>query len=261
MDDARSEPDVEGSSASCGEVAGAQRSMGVPALADAPEAPDEPPPVPSKDGLQLMMSLNLKSTQPLQIQRHSTPLRVSPTLVEGSDHARSYSDPVSPVVHRHLRRRPVLIDDRPSLNRLTTLFEYGNVADVDIIVNSPVSSSPLTGLPFLASPVSSNPLMGIPFLTTPGSTDLPETSTVGKRSCTPKQSLPKSPLVPRPIPTPVCQESLESESRQSPVQVSPVEDDSELLIAEDGSVVAGTLPALIERLTLDTHGELTYQTE
>lgn len=241
MDDARSDPYVEGSPASGVEVAGAQSPIDVPTLADAPGALDEPTPVPSKDGLQLMMSLNLKSTQPLQIQRHSTPSRPSPALIEGSDHARSHSDPVSPVVHRHLRRRPVLIDDRPSLSRLTTLFESGNAADVDIIVNSPILGSPLTG---------------IPFLTSPGSIDLWETSTPGKRSCTPKQSLLMSPLVPRPMATPVCQDSRETRLRQSPLRISPVEDDeSELLLAEDGSVVAGTLPALIERLTLDTHGE------
>ena len=187
-----------------------------------------------------MVLLNLKPTQPLHIQRHSTPSRSSPALAEGSDHLRSHSDPISPVVHRHLRRRPVLIDDRPSLNRLTTLFETGNAAEVDIIVNSPVSGSPLTG---------------IPFLTSPGSADSSETLTPGNRSCTPKQSLPKSPLAPRPILTPVRQDSRETKLRQSPLRISPVESESELLLAEDGSVVAGTLPALIERLTLDTHGK------
>ena len=238
VDDAHS--DVEQSPASDGENMDSQRPAGVPAPQEASEAPDEPPPVPSKDGLDLVLSLNLKPTQPLQIQRHSTPLRASPALAEGSDHTRSHSDPVSPVVHRHLRRRPVLIDDRPSLNRLTTLFEHGNAADVDIIVNSPVSGSPLTG---------------IPFLTSPGSSDSSETLTPNNRSWTPKQSLPKSPLVPRPIPTPVRQDSRDAKLRQSPLRISPVEDESELLLAEDGSVVAGTLPALIERLTLDTHGK------
>ncbi|KZT72955.1 ras GEF [Daedalea quercina L-15889] len=225
VDDVHSESDVDVSPAD--DAANSHSNVGVPV-----EVPDEPPPVPSKDGIHL--ALNLKPTLSLQGQRHSTPLRASPAVVDVPDHARSHSDPTSPMVNRQWRRRPVLIDDRPSLSRLNTLFESESPVDVDIIVSSPFTSSPLAGIPFVACADSS------------------ETVVPGCRAGTAKQSFPRSPLNPKAI-SPACQGTKDAKTRSSPSRLRLLEDTDELLLAEDGSVIAGTLPALIERLTFDTY--------
>ncbi|TFK94986.1 ras GEF [Polyporus arcularius HHB13444] len=55
-----------------------------------------------------------------------------------SDHQRSRSESSKPSARRHLRRRPLLIDDQSSLKRLTTLFEAHNLEELDHLIMSPV---------------------------------------------------------------------------------------------------------------------------
>ena len=55
-----------------------------------------------------------------------------------SEHQRSRSESAKPSAMRHLRRRPLLIDDQSSLKRLTTLFEAHNLEELDHLIMSPV---------------------------------------------------------------------------------------------------------------------------
>ncbi|PCH34105.1 ras GEF [Wolfiporia cocos MD-104 SS10] len=103
---------------------------------------EEPPSPPPKDRSILTQSK-------LQTQRHSSPI-TSTSEVHALEHSRSYSDPASPAISRHLRRRPVLIDDRSSLSRLTTLFETKNIEELDSLLRSPAIAESLDAL----SPVS-----------------------------------------------------------------------------------------------------------
>ncbi|KAM5536010.1 hypothetical protein V8D89_010268 [Ganoderma adspersum] len=73
-----------------------------------------------------------------------TPRRRSMSLpnveTSPSDHQRSHSESAKPSSNRHLRRRPLLIDDQSSLHRLTTLFESHNLEELDHLIASPVAA-------------------------------------------------------------------------------------------------------------------------
>ncbi|CAL1694311.1 unnamed protein product [Somion occarium] len=81
----------------------------------------------------------IKSKLPI----HKRPIRSMSTPLPSTGHspvkARSEPSNTSIVLNRNLRRRrPVLIDDSNSLSRLSTLFESSNVDEVDFLASSPV---------------------------------------------------------------------------------------------------------------------------
>jgi son of sevenless len=89
------------------------------------------------------------TTAPLQIHKRTSPapVRSSSTSALGSglpkrEITRSRSDTASSALSgRSLRRRPVLVDDRVSLSRLSTLIETHNMTEVDILTSSQMSGS------------------------------------------------------------------------------------------------------------------------
>lgn len=138
---------------------------------------------------------------------------VSVPLVEARpfEYQKSRSESVSSYEHRQLRRRPLIIDDRPSLNRLTTLFESQSLEEVEILVNSPTTPEGLE----LLKPSS----LGIAQRLNQVPGDITHTS---PRSLHSKKSLTESHYALH-----------------------------ELNTRPDGTVTAGTLHALVEKLTVD----------
>lgn len=74
-------------------------------------------------------------SRPIPKRSLSTPLPAPP---HSPAKGRVDSSPSSLLMNRHRRRRPVLIDDSNSLTRLSTLIESSNVEEVDFLASSPV---------------------------------------------------------------------------------------------------------------------------
>ncbi|KAI0962330.1 hypothetical protein AcW1_001177 [Taiwanofungus camphoratus] len=161
-------------------------------------ATEMPPPLPAKDSS--------------SIQKHTSSPSTAPIV---SDHSRSYSEPGSPAISRHLRRRPVLIDDRGSLSRLSTLFETNNIEELDSLIGSPVIAGSFDA-----------------FSRKGGA------STKWTDGC---EAAPRDHEVPVLQPTPLLL-STRSSYGEHELQTQP-----------GGSVAAGSLRALLDKLTSDSH--------
>lgn len=150
-------------------------------------------------------------------ERHSVPVDRHLELKE-TEHIRSYSDPASTLaVSRHLRRRPVLIDDRSSLSRLTVMFESKSVEELDNFLCSPAMSESLDSL------ASAGAVKSLPGLLEQSEDDENSMQQV---------------ISPCSAAAPVTPESL-------------VDIYHELQRRDDGSVIAGSLRALLKHLADD----------
>ena len=98
-----------------------------------PPSPSTPMPTPPpKSGT----FNNHHDSRPIPRRSLSTPL---PASSHSPIKARADNNsPSSLLMNRHRRRRPVLIDDSNSLSRLSTLIESSNVEEVDFLASSPV---------------------------------------------------------------------------------------------------------------------------
>lgn len=133
-----------------------------------------------------------------------------------SEHQRSRSESAKPAVVRHLRRRPLLIDDQSSLNRLTTLFEAHNVEELDYLISSPIVAESFDAFTRTTKAAASRP-------------DKVKRITGDDEA----QAFHDAQLV------------------QGTWYLRPMYGEDELQLEADGSVSAGTLRALVERLTVD----------
>lgn len=127
-------------------------------------------------------------------------------------------DTAALLISRHLRRRPVLIDDSSSLTRLSTLIETSNVDEVDIMASSPIVTEHMDAFSRAARGHSSRP-------------DKIKQITGDDEA----QAFHNAKM---------AQSSL-------PWFLRPDHGDDEIKVEFDGTVTAGTLPALVERLTIE----------
>ncbi|EMD42325.1 hypothetical protein CERSUDRAFT_90941 [Gelatoporia subvermispora B] len=114
---------------------------------------------------------------------------------------------------RQLRRRPVLIDDENSLNRLTTLFETSNLEQLDVLVRSPDIVESLDALSRAGK-------------------GLAKQLNDGRR------------------PSDISESKVTCDVRATPWYLQPMHDADSIRTRSDGFATAGTLEALVERLTL-----------
>ncbi|KAI0660561.1 ras GEF [Cubamyces menziesii] len=133
-----------------------------------------------------------------------------------SEHQRSRSESAKPSVVRNLRRRPLLIDDQSSLSRLTTLFETHNVEELDYLISSPVVAESFDAFTRTTRAVTPRP-------------DKVKQITGDDEA----QAFHDAQLV------------------HGTWYLRPLYGEDELQQQPDGSVSAGTLRALVERLTVD----------
>lgn len=173
--------------------------------------------------------LSPNKTNELRQGRQTTIVRkrsVSVPTVDGKpfEYQKIRSESICSYEHRQLRRRPLIIDDQSSLNRLTTLFESQSLEEVESLVNSPVTPDGLEM--FKPSNLSiSQRLNQIPPNTAHRSSHSHSHSVQSKKSFPELHNTPH-------------------EIRSQP----------------DGSVMAGTLHALVEKVTTDLESEpdITY---
>ncbi|KAI0830803.1 ras GEF [Trametes gibbosa] len=156
----------------------------------------------------------MPSTPRTPSRRRSLSLPSSETTP--SEHQRSRSESAKPAVVRHLRRRPLLIDDQSSLNRLTTLFEAHNVEELDYLISSPIVAESFDAFTRATKAAASRP-------------DKVKRITGDDEA----QAFHDAQLV------------------QGIWYLRPMYGEDELQLQPDGSVSAGTLRALVERLTVD----------
>ncbi|KAI0081157.1 ras GEF [Panus rudis PR-1116 ss-1] len=126
----------------------------------------------------------------------------------------------SPVTRHLRRRRPVLIDDSNSLSRLSTLLESHNVDEVDFLAGSPVVADSIDAY----SPHRSNRTH------TPRSNKIKQIMGDDEAQAFHKARMARD---------------------TSPWYLRSDYGDRDIRVEPDGSVTAGTLPALVERLTTD----------
>ncbi|KAI0068002.1 ras GEF [Artomyces pyxidatus] len=142
-------------------------------------------------------------------------------------HNRSLSNGAISPTDRSLRRRPVLLDDHSSLQRLSSLIQTHNLDQLRSL------ASPSTGSPLVDSPAPRTPIS--PLNPTPRS----QASRLGKiKQLTgddDAQAFHNAKL---------AQANL-------PWYLRPKYGDDEIKLDYDGTVKAGTLPALVERLVID----------
>jgi hypothetical protein len=156
-------------------------------------------------------------TEPISPRPSSVPPHDQGSPVVES-HARSQSETI-PL--RHLRRRPMLVDDLPSLHQLSTLIESRNTGKVGVSARSPVE--PVDAFSRLQSPVLRTGRMRA--LTFPRDDQL--------------HSSERTPFY-----------GSKYTKLDSPRFLLPSYNEDDLVLNYDGSVKAATLSALIERLTL-----------
>ncbi|KZT08603.1 ras GEF [Laetiporus sulphureus 93-53] len=171
------------------------------------------PPLPAMD-----FQASTKAKPTFQKQRHSSPSQATIADMTLADHTRSYSDPISSANSRHLRRRPVLIEDRSSLRRLSTLFESTSPEELDHILSSPDK-------PVIINPLSATPL----------DSSLP-------RKCSDLERISEGKEEPR---------QPEQHHAGSHHKLKLWKDNNEVAVHEDSSITAGTFRALLECLSAD----------
>lgn len=142
----------------------------------------------------------------------------SSPLPTSSPTSTSTSSKASILINRHLRRRPVLIDDSSSLSRLSTLFESSNVQEVDLLASSPVV------------------------------TEYMDTFSRAARGHTPRPD-----KIKQITGDDEAQAFHNAKMAQSclPWFLRPEHGDDEIKLEFDGTVAAGIVPALVERLTIE----------
>jgi len=123
--------------------------------------------------------------------------------------------PATVIFSRQFRRRPVLIDDSTSLSRLSTLFETSNVAEVDFLANSPVVAESIDAY-----------------------------SRVARASVDKVKQITGDDDAQALYSAKVAQSAL-------PWYLKPDHGDNEIRVEYDGTISSGTLPALVERLTVE----------
>ncbi|EIW64034.1 ras GEF [Trametes versicolor FP-101664 SS1] len=133
-----------------------------------------------------------------------------------SEHQRSRSESAKPAVVRHMRRRPLLIDDQSSLSRLTTLFEAHNVEELDYLIASPVVAESFDAFTRTTRAATSRP-------------DKVKQITGDDEA----QAFHDAKVV------------------HGTWYLRPMYGEDELQLQPDGAVSAGSLRALVERLTVD----------
>ncbi|CDO73135.1 hypothetical protein BN946_scf185007.g190 [Trametes cinnabarina] len=133
-----------------------------------------------------------------------------------SEHQRSRSESSKPAGGRHLRRRPLLIDDQSSLSRLTTLFEAHNLEELDYLISSPVVAESFDAFTRTTKAVAPRP-------------DKVKQITGDDEA----QAFHDAKLV------------------HGIWYLRPLHGEDEIQLEADGTVSAGTLRALVERLTVD----------
>ncbi|TBU50019.1 ras GEF [Dichomitus squalens] len=134
-----------------------------------------------------------------------------------SEHQRTRSESAKPVAMRHLRRRPLLIDDQSSLTRLTTLFEAQNVEELDHLIASPVVAESFDAF-----------------------------------TRTNKMPVPRPDKIRQITGDDEAQAFHDAKLSEGIWYLRPMySGEHEIQILPDGSVSAGTLRALVERLTVD----------
>lgn len=137
------------------------------------------------------------------------------------DHQRSRSESAKSPAMRHLRRRPLLIDDQSSLNRLTTLFEAHNLEELDHLIMSPVVAESFDAF-----------------------------------SRTTRAVVPRPDKIKQITGDDEAQAFHDTKLAQGIWYLRPLYGEQhELQLSPDGSVYAGTLRALVERLTVDFPSE------
>ena len=128
--------------------------------------------------------------------------------------------PATALFSRQFRRRPVLIDDSTSLSRLSTLFETSNVAEVDFLANSPVVAESIDAY-----------------------------SRVARASVDKVKQITGDDDAQALYSARVAHNAL-------PWFLKPEHSDSDIKVEYDGTVTAGTLSALVERLTVEHYSKL-----
>ncbi|KAI0673621.1 ras GEF [Trametes maxima] len=156
----------------------------------------------------------MPSTPRTPSRRRSSSLPSSET--PPSEHQRSRSESSKPAVVRNPRRRPLLIDDQSSLSRLTTLFEAHNVEELDYLISSPVVAESFDAFTRTTRPVATRP-------------DKIKQITGDDEA----QAFHDARLV------------------HGTWYLRPMYGEDEIQFQPDGGVSAGTLRALVERLTVD----------
>lgn len=122
-----------------------------------------------------------------------------------------------------MRRRPLLIDDQSSLSRLTTLFEAHNVEELDYLIASPVVAESFDAFTRTTRAATSRP-------------DKVKQITGDDEA----QAFHDAKLV------------------HGTWYLRPMYGEDELQLQPDGAVSAGSLRALVERLTVDFPSEYAF---
>ncbi|KAH8099722.1 ras GEF [Cristinia sonorae] len=168
-----------------------------------PPSPSTPMPKPP---LQLSLNIGPRSA-PVGVSSSNSlpPQSQSPTIAPSPGAAPSHA--------RQFRRRPVLIDDSTSLNRLSTLFETSDATELDFLVTSPVLADAMDVYPRAARVDKVKQITG---------DDDAQALYSAK----------------------IAHSAL-------PWYLKPDHGDSEIRVEYDGMITSGTLPALVERLTVE----------
>ncbi|TCD65471.1 hypothetical protein EIP91_002589 [Steccherinum ochraceum] len=148
----------------------------------------------------------------------STPMPQAPSASVVEQWTQSPTPTKSPatvIFGRQFRRRPVLIDDSSSLSRLSTVFETRNVAEVDFLASSPVVAESIDAYSRVAR----------------ASVDKVKKITGDDDAQT--------------------MYSAKIALSALPWFLKPEHGESEIRVEYDGTITAGTLPALVERLTVE----------
>ena len=196
-----------------------------PSPASSPRVPPSPTnPLPVPTGRTIFGSAH--SPTPISPRPVSVPINDTPG--DGLHH-RSRSETLPAIAGtRHLRRRPMLLDDRSHLSRLSTLIESNNVTEIENFSKSPIVTESFDAFHRIAlqSPALRTGQMKTPTRENlpplPSTTFLPASPKTGKQTRT-----------------------------ASTWFLRPTYDEDDISLNYDGTVKAGTLPALVERLTLD----------
>ncbi|KAI0783386.1 ras guanine nucleotide exchange factor domain-containing protein [Abortiporus biennis] len=188
--------------------------MPPPSLKPYPPSPSTPmPQPPTQPPTQPQINEHCRNgLRSVPVRSNSTPL--PQTSSPSSSPSRSRSDSANVLVNRHLRRRPVLIDNNSSLSRLSTLFESSNVEEIDFLARSPVVAESIDAYSRARNQSPRKDAL----------------KHIDNSQSSPVNNAPDSPI---------------------PSYLRPDFTDKDIKLDSDGVVVAGTLPALVERLTLN----------
>ena len=188
-----------------------------------PPSPTTPLPVPT--ARTIFGSAN--SPIPISPRPFSAPTKDGPT--GDAHHHRSRSETLATTPGpRHLRRRPMLLDDRSHLSRLSTLIESNDVTEIENFSRSPKVTESFDAFHRVA--------LQSPALRT------------GRVKTPIRENMPPLPSATFPL---ASGQSCKKNRAASTWFLRPTYGDDDISLDYDGTVKSGTLPALVERLTLD----------